>query len=186
MRIALLAATATLALLAACREQEPGEAANAGANAAAPTNQASSNLANPLGAPVSGDEAKEIMDERHEGMEEIGDSMKALGGALKAPSPDLDKIRKETATMARLAPEVSSWFPPGSGPEAGKTHAKAEIWQKPHDFADKTRAFQQAAAKLNAAAQGGDLAAIKAAQGELGKSCKGCHDLYRREKKKGE
>ena len=80
-----------------------------------------------------------------------------------------------------LAPKVSGWFPPGTGPDVGKTHAKPAIWQKPEDFAAKADAFAKAAASFNTAAQGNDVAAIKAAHGELGKSCKACHDLYREE-----
>lgn len=179
MRIALFAATATLVTLTACRGPETNEAGNA----AAPSNAVAARPAQPLGAPVSGDDAKRIMDERHEGMEEIGDAWKALSGAVKAANPDLGKVQDEAATLARLAPEVSGWFPPGTGPDVGKTRAKAEIWQKPEDFADKRNAFQRAAQAFNAAAQSGDLAAIKARHGDLGKSCKACHDLYRSEKK---
>ena len=180
MRVAMFVTALPLALLVACGEQETtANSSQTNANSSA-TAQATTA---PLGAPVSGDEAKELMHERHEGMEEIGDAMKALSGAMKSDSPDLEKVRKEAATMARLAPEVSGWFPPGTGPEAGKTHAKPEIWQKPDDFAAKTRGFQNAAQKLNAAAQGNDVAAMKSAFGDVGKSCKACHDPYRRPKK---
>lgn len=180
MRIALFAATATLVTLTACRGPETNEADNG----AVASNTAAARPAHSLGAPVSGDDAKRVMDERHEGMEEIGDAFKALSGAVKAADPDLPKVQEEAATLARLAPEVSGWFPPGTGPDVGKTRAKAEIWQKPEDFAAKRNAFQQAAQAFNAAAQSGDLAVIKARHGDLGKSCKGCHDLYRREKKR--
>src|SRR5205085_9076147 len=112
--------------------------------------------------------------------EEIGDRFKALKTALEAQTPDLATVRKEAAELAKTAPDVSGWFPPGTGPETGKTHAKAEIWQKPDDFAAKTRDFQAAAQKLNAAAQGNDVAAMKAAFADVGKSCKACHDPYRR------
>ena len=61
----------------------------------------------------------------------------------------------------------------------GKTDAKAEIWQKPDDFEAKARDFETAAAAFKTAAAGNDVAAIRAAQGNLGKSCKACHDLYR-------
>lgn len=188
MRIALLAATASLVLVAGCGGPEGSQAndaqANVGNEAQSPATANASAAAAPLGSPVSGEDAKRIMDERHEGMEEIGDAMKAAGGALKAASPDLERVRKEAATMARLAPEASEWFPPGTGPDVGKTRAKAEIWQKPDDFAGKMREFQQRAQAFNAAAQGGDLPAIKAAQGALGKTCKDCHDPY--QAKKGE
>ena len=175
---ALLVCTAAAALLMGCREQAAENAAeDAAINDVAATANASPGA--PLGAAVSGDEAKRIMEARHEGMEEIGDAMKPLSAALKSDSPDLAIVRTHGATMARLAPEVTGWFPPGTGPDAGKTDAKAEIWQKPEDFAAKRQSFQQAAQAFNTAAQGNDVAAIKAAHGNLGKSCKACHDSYR-------
>ena len=60
--------------------------------------------------------------------------------------------------------------------------AKAEIWQKPEDFAAKARDFDTAAQKFNSAARGDDLAAMRASQADLGKTCKACHDSYRAEK----
>jgi cytochrome c556 len=180
MRVAIFMAALPLALLAGCGDRETtanSTEENASTNATA---QAS---VGPLGAPLSGDEAKEMMHERHEGMEDIGDGTKALKKALDASTPDLATVRKEAAELAKVAPEVSGWFPPGTGPETGKTHAKAEIWQKPDDFAAKIRDFQNAAQKLNTAAQGNDVAAMKAAFGDVGKSCKACHDPYRRPKK---
>jgi cytochrome c556 len=179
----LLFAVATIALLAACREQAAGDRVGESGNDAAPVEATNGTLATsaaaPLGAPVSGDEAKKLMHDRHERMEEIGDAMKLIGRELKGDSPDLGKVRGGAATIARLAPQASGWFPPGTEPDVGKTEAKAEIWQKPEDFAAKMKAFQQAAQRFNAVAQGNDLAAIRAAQGELGKGCKACHDLYR-------
>ena len=97
-------------------------------------------------------------------------------------APDLTKVRSGAATFARLAPQVKGWYPPGTGPDAGKTRAKAAIWQKPDDFRAKALALESTATKFNAAAKSGDLAAIRAAQGELGKACKACHDPYRAEK----
>jgi len=180
MRVAMFVAALPLALLAGCGDQ--GTTANS-TQANASSNATQAQRAGPLGAPLSGDEAKEMMHERHEGMEDIGDGTKALKAALDASTPDLATVRKEAAAMAKIAPEVSGWFPPGTGPETGKTHAKPEIWQKPDDFAAKTRDFQAAARKLNVAAQGDDVAAMKAAFGDVGKSCKACHDSYRRPKK---
>ena len=180
----LLVAFSTLALLAACREQAADGTGNAADNAAAAeagNGTLATAAAAPLGAPVSGDEAKKLMHDRHERMEEIGDAMKLIGRELKGSNPDLAKVRGGAGTIARLAPQASSWFPPGTEPDVGKTEAKAEIWQKPEDFAARMKTFQQAAKRFNAVAQGNDLAAIRAAQGDLGKSCKACHDLYREE-----
>ena len=187
MRFPLIAAAGACVLVAGCGGPETSQAnngqANIGAEASPPATANASAAAGPLGAPVSGDQAKQLMHERHEGMEEIGDAFKAVSGALKAASPDLGKVREEAATIARLAPEVRGWFPTGTGPDVGKTRAKPEIWQKPDDFAAKRNSFQQAAQAFNAAAERGDMAAIKAAHADLGKRCKACHDLYRSEKK---
>ena len=174
----LLIAVAACALVAGCRGQEEANQAEVPGNQVMPS--AETRTAD-LGQPVDAETAKRLMDERHEGMEEIGDAMKLVSRELKGSNPDLAKVRQGAGTMAELAPKVSGWFPPGTGPEVGKTEAKAEIWEKPEDFATKTKTFQEAAQAFNAAAQGDDLAAIRAAHGELGKSCKACHDPYREE-----
>ena len=179
----MFAFVAAGALLAGCEQQAAVNQADNGAdgNAAAAENAgaAMADASAPLGAPVSGDQAKALMEERHEGMEDIGDAMKILSREMKADAPDLAAVRPNAATIARLSQEAPGWFPPGTGPDVGKTRAKAEIWQRPEDFAAKARTFGEAAQAFNAAAQGTDVAAMKAAHGELGKSCKACHDDYR-------
>ena len=132
-------------------------------------------------APLEKEQALALMKQRHENYERIGDSMKAIGGELKGDNPDLARVRAEAATIAGLAPQVPGWFPAGTGPDVGKTDARSDIWLKPEDFAAKAKAFREAAAAFNAAAQGSDLAAIRSAHADLGKSCKACHDLYRAE-----
>jgi cytochrome c556 len=72
-------------------------------------------------------------------------------------------------------------FPPGTGPDIAKTGAKPEIWQNPKDFEAKTIDFQKAAQAFGGAVAGSDLNAIKASFGDLGKTCKACHDKYRSE-----
>ena len=121
------------------------------------------------------------MHERHEGMELIGKTNKLLKRALDATAPDLASAKTAAATMNGLAHKAGGWFPAGTGPELGKTGAKPEIWQQPKDFAAKLKAFQLAAASLNKAAQGGNAAETTAAYGELGKTCKACHDTYRKD-----
>ena len=83
--------------------------------------------------------------------------------------------------MAKLAGQASKWFPKGTGPEVGKTGAKPEIWQKPADFNARLNDFRGAAKLFNAAATSGDINAVKARYGDLGKTCKACHDSYRSE-----
>ena len=166
-------ACAAIFMLAGCGRQEPADDASLG----------QAMVAAPAPARISPAKAKAVMHERHEGMEAVGKATKALKRELDKGSPDLGAISASAAQMASLAQKSSGWFPAGTGPNVGKTGAKPEIWQDPQDFAAKQAAFQKAAQALNAAAKGNDLGAIKARFGDLGKTCKGCHDKYRQEKK---
>lgn len=174
-------ALAAIGLLAAC--DQPAPVAN---NAAAPAANAAAveEAAAPLGvAPATREAALKLMHDRHEGMEDVGKANKAITLALKSDAPDLAAVRTSAARLVELAEQSGGWFPPGTGPDVGKTRAKPAIWEKPADFAAKDRDFLKAAQAFNAAAQGSDLAAIRAAHASLGKACKACHDPYRAEKK---
>ena len=176
----LLAIAATTALLIACRDQttKGNAAANvSAANSEAPANAVAS--ANPLGAPVDAATAKKLMHERHEAMEKIGKATKSASRELKSDAPNMDAVKAAAATIAQASQNVGTLFPPGSGPEAGKTHALPAVWEKPEDFAAKAHDFQQAATAFDAAAKSGDVAATKARFEALGKTCKACHDGYR-------
>ena len=184
MRVIAIAAVAALGLLGACREGADDDAmGNTAANspAAAPLpGQAAAPPAGSLPAQaLAGEDAKRMMHDRHENFERVGKAMKAITGDLKGDSPDLAELRTNAATFTQLGPQMLTWFPPGTGPDVGKTEAKAEIWQKPQDFTAKAQAFNQTATAFATAAAGQDLAAVRAAHANLGKSCKACHDLYR-------
>jgi len=134
-----------------------------------------------IAAPLSQKAALKIMHERHEGMEAVGTTNKILRRELGGDTPNLVAIRSAANSMAGIADKSSRWFPKGTGPDVGKTGAKQEIWQNPDDFAAKRRAFQAAAGALDRAARMGNITTIKESYAELGKTCKGCHDLYREE-----
>ena len=67
------------------------------------------------------------------------------------------------------------------GTESGDTKAKPEIWLEPDKFKAASTKMQEEVTKLNAAAKTGNIDQIKAAVGDVGKSCKACHDNYRKE-----
>jgi cytochrome c556 len=68
-----------------------------------------------------------------------------------------------------------------AGTDKGDTKAKPEIWAEADKFRAAAGRMQDEMVKLNAAAKGGQVDALKAAAGEVGKACKGCHDEYRKE-----
>ena len=181
-----LALAAAAAMLGACQQSET--AASDAANTAEANKAAAAEgipeeaiIALPTTPPASREAALKLMHDRHENYEKMGDAMKLVSRQLKADDPNLVAIRAGARTIATFAPQIPSWFPPGTGPDVGKTEAKAEIWQKPEDFAVKAAAMNKAASDFYGAAQGNDLAATRAAHGNLGKTCKACHDLYREE-----
>lgn len=134
-----------------------------------------------IAAPMSQKAALKAMHERHEGMEAIGTTNKILRRELAADPTNLKAVRSAATSMSGLAAKSSSWFPKGTGPDVGKTGAKAEIWQNSADFAAKQRDFQAAARALDRAAGSGNVAAIRDSYAALGKTCKACHDTYREE-----
>jgi cytochrome c556 len=85
----------------------------------------------------------------------------------------------EAAKNAQVIADVADmpWGLFGPGTESG-TKAKPEIWRELEKFRGMSNDMQTAAKNLQA---GGtkDLASLKAAFGEMGKSCKACHDAYR-------
>ena len=111
------------------------------------------------------------------------DLNKAIGGVgaeLRKEAPDKALIAANAATAASLAKDLPSWFPKGSGPEAGvKTAAKAEIWTDAAGFAAAATKLQDETAKLQTAATAGDMEAIKAQARATFGACKNCHDQYR-------
>ena len=129
--------------------------------------------------PLTKPQALAVMHERHEGMEKIGDTNKLIHRELASSSPFAPAVKSGAATIAALAKQSSGWFPAGTGPEMGKTGAKAEIWQNQKDFAARLAVFQRAAVTFNAAAASGDMTATKARYADLIGTCNSCHDKYR-------
>jgi cytochrome c556 len=169
---AKLACALCVVALTACGQKAATNQANAVTTSAETRNAAAA-------APLSHDKALAVMKQRHDAMGSLGDATKAIHNALQASKPDIAAIQVQAAKVDALAPKVLSLFPAGTGPDVGKTRAKAEIWQKPEDFANKAHDFGIAANQFDVAAKSGDLAEINATFGALGKACKACHDLYR-------
>jgi len=79
----------------------------------------------------------------------------------------------------------SAMWPEGSDNETpgnAKTRALPAIWSNFPDVLEKSNALKEASEVL-AAEAGNGLDALKSAIGDVGGSCKGCHDDYRAEKK---
>jgi cytochrome c556 len=66
------------------------------------------------------------------------------------------------------------------GSDKGNTRAKPEIWAEKDKFNAAIMKSQEDVNKLAAAGKTGNLDQIKAAVGDVGRSCKACHDNYQK------
>jgi cytochrome c556 len=95
----------------------------------------------------------------------------------KAPY-NKDVVAKNTQVIDMLIGLHWNSFAPGTE-KGAPTKADLKIWSEPGKFKDAAEKSQQASSKLLQTAKTGDEKAVKGAIGDLGKTCKGCHDDYR-------
>lgn len=186
MRLAMFAAAGACAFLAGCGGPQTSQANNAQANISNESRDsntvAQANVMVMLAAAPTKDQALKIMHERHEAMEGLGKAMKTLHRELDSGKPDISAIRAQTSQMASAAAKIPSWFPAGTGPDVGKTRAKAEIWKQEDLFIKKSKDYLAAAQAIDAAAKAGDVNKVMALHENVDKACKACHDPFREPK----
>ncbi|HEX9931769.1 MAG TPA: cytochrome c [Allosphingosinicella sp.] len=173
-RFFTIVSVAAVIVTAACNSG--GDGNNASSETNGQQNEAVTNVASGQGTPQ---DHKAIMHARHEHYEEMGRAMKGIGDQLKGSSPDIAAIQRHAGVVAGFGPQILTWFPEGSGPEAGKTRAKAEIWSDAATFRAAAQRFEQVSGEFNRAAQSGNLEAVRAQLPALRQSCSNCHDKFR-------
>lgn len=89
------------------------------------------------------------MKTRHDNYEDLGKNFKVMLDNSKLGTPDMAAVSGAAAVKVNeYAGQMGTWFPPGTGPEAGKTKAKANVWTERADFDAKLADLQTEAAKL--------------------------------------
>jgi cytochrome c556 len=103
-----------------------------------------------------------------------------IGAMVNNRVPFDAKAAAENADIvAEMAKLPFAGFGPGT--DKGDTRAKPEIWTEMDKFRGGATKLQEESVKLAAAAKVGTPEALKAAFGEAAKTCKACHDSYRKE-----
>jgi cytochrome c556 len=111
---------------------------------------------------------------------ELAKAFGGVGAELKKDTPDKAAIAVGAQTAKGLAQQLPTWFPKGSGPEAGvKTAAKAEVWSDADGFEAAAMKLQAETAKLADLSAAGDLDAIKTQFRATAAACNACHEEYR-------
>jgi cytochrome c556 len=117
---------------------------------------------------------------RQHTMDAVGGHMQALAEIVKGQVDHKDHIALHASSLAALAGIAPDLF--GADSKTGAdTKALPKIWEQPDVFKQRLDGFRTAAEELDAVVKGGDTTKLPAAFGALGKSCKSCHDDFKKE-----
>jgi cytochrome c556 len=101
-----------------------------------------------------------------------------LVGMLKGSVPyDANVVTRNAAYLDALS--QMPWDGFAEGTKGEKSKALPVIWSDAAKFKQAQDQFRTAVVALNAAAKSGNEGAVKAALGDVGKSCGNCHDNFR-------
>nr|VFJ42296.1 MAG: Cytochrome c556 [Candidatus Kentron sp. FW]VFJ71747.1 MAG: Cytochrome c556 [Candidatus Kentron sp. FW] len=113
----------------------------------------------------------------------LGANLGPLAAMAKGKAPyDQATAVSHGANLEALAGyDASIHFPKGSSLDdlGDDTEAKAKIWSNWDDFAKELTAFQKAAKNAGKDVEGGK-GQVGAVVQRMGKTCKSCHDQYRK------
>ena len=112
-------------------------------------------------------------------MEAVGGHTKALGAIVKGEVAHVGDLKAHVAALDALATMSQHIFP--TAPESEKSELLPAAWEKPQEFKQALVAFETAAGGLaRAAAADPSPKGIAPAFGELAKTCKSCHDSFKK------
>ncbi|MDQ7747455.1 c-type cytochrome [Hydrogenophaga pseudoflava] len=102
-------------------------------------------------------------------------------GAMASERVPFDaKVAAENAATVEFMSKLP-WGGFIAGSDKGETSAKPEIWTDGGKFRKASEDMMASVALLNAAAKTGNLDNLKKAFGESARTCKACHDSFRKE-----
>ena len=134
---------------------------------------------------------EEMIQYRQAGYKTMGWNMAKIKAQTEAPADKFDKTL--TANAAKAIQGVANsgmgaLYGPGTDKAIGdvKTRVLPEFFdpKNKEELGTLGKNFNLAANKLGEVAAGGDQKAIAAQFGETGKTCKACHDKFRKDEKK--
>lgn len=119
-----------------------------------------------------------LVKQRQSAMTLVGKYWGPLGGMAAGRVPfDANVVARNAGYLEVLSKLPWDGFDASTQNE--KSAALPEIWKDAPKFKAAQDAMQGEIGKLAAVAKGGNEAAIKAALGDTGKTCGGCHNTFR-------
>ena len=124
--------------------------------------------------------AKGIVMERMMSMKSMGDGMKSIAAMVTGKAPyDATKTKGIAAEIRKHATGIPTQFPKGS--INGPSEALPTIWKDWDAFKGHAEELAKLADQLSASADTGKVAAL-GLFAQMGKTCSGCHQDYRKKK----
>ena len=121
-----------------------------------------------------------ISEERTTAFKTMMPEYSSMGKMVKGDETyNVDQFKAAAATFSENARKPFDHF--ASDPQ-GNGDSLPSVWEKPAEFNAERDKFLAAVDDLNAKAQAGTLEEIKVAYGNVGASCKSCHDAFRKPK----
>ena len=102
-----------------------------------------------------------------------------MGAVVKGKVPYNQEVFTQNAVVVELLSHLPWEAIMVPGTDTGDTTLKSSAFEQQTKFKEGAHAFEAKTAKLVSLSKSGDLNAIKAQFGEVGKSCKGCHEQFR-------
>lgn len=119
---------------------------------------------------------KHLVEYREKNMEVLGGHMGSIVAIVKGEVPYGDDLQYHADALAAAAPLVIPAFKTEAMTD--KSEALPAIWEDWDKFEQAANKLEETSGALAAAAKTGNMAAVGAALGDVGKSCKGCHDDF--------
>jgi cytochrome c556 len=122
----------------------------------------------------------DVIRERQQAMKDVGEAMQDLAAIVKKEVPfDAGVVQHRAGIIAEALKKAADLFPEGSDRGDVESWARSEIWSDRADFEEKLELGEAAAVALQSVTV---ESAFPPALGELGNTCKTCHQSYRRPK----
>lgn len=109
----------------------------------------------------------------------MGQHFGRMGAMVKGQIPYDKDVFMHNAGVVEMLSRLpwEAFMVPGT--DKGKTALKASAFEEKARLQEYARALEANTARLLSAAKSGDFSAVKEQFGEVGKSCKACHDRFR-------
>ncbi|RHW76796.1 cytochrome c [Colwellia sp. RSH04] len=112
----------------------------------------------------------------------MASNMGPMGAMAKGRIPvDAERVATNALRLEQFSYMLNDYFKTDTRKFDVKTEALPKAWEDKATFEEKVNALTKASKNLQAAAKSGDEGKIKKAIGGVGKTCGGCHDVFKKD-----